>query len=115
MRLGKKWKLGQHKGAGHERRRGDREQTTWWDVERILRRRMRIFPGRPRNRALAAEGEDDRDLAQLDLRLPTGGRSAADCRDPEVKRESPKAIVSIDGRDLEEGDLDLDEQEAITR
>jgi hypothetical protein len=114
MRLGNKWKFGQHKSAGHESRRGDRERTTWRDVERSLRRRMRIFPSRLRNRALAAE-QDDRDLAQLDLRLPTGGRAAADRRDPEAKRESGKAIVSIDGRNLDEGELDLDEQEAITR
>jgi len=114
MRLGNKWKIGRHKSAGHESRREDRERTTWRDVERILRRRMRIFPGRLRNRALAGE-EDDRDLVQLDLRLPTGGRAAADRHDPEVQRESRKAIVSIDGRDLDEGDLDLDEQEAITR
>jgi hypothetical protein len=114
MRLGNKWKIGRHKSAGHESRREDRERTTWRDVERILRRRMRIFPGRLRNRALAGE-EDDRDLAKLDLRLPTGGRAAADRHDPEVQRESQKTIVSIDGRDLDEGDLDLDEQEAITR
>ena len=112
MRLGK-WKIGQHKSAGHERRRGDRQRTTWWDVERILRRRMRIFPGRMRDRALAAE-EVDRDLDQLDIRLPTGGRAAA-ARDPEIKHQDRKAIVSIDGRDLDDGELDVDEQEAITR
>ena len=114
MRLGNKWKIGRHKSAGHESRREDRERTTWRDVERILRRRMRIFPGRLRNRALTGE-EDDRALAQLDLRLPTGGRAAAERFDPEVKGEGRKTIVSIDGRDLDEGDLDLDEQEAITR
>jgi hypothetical protein len=116
MRLGSKWRIGQHKSAGYESRRGNRERTTWWDVERILRRRMRIFPGRLRDRALAAEEEeDDRDLGHLDLRLPTGGRAAADWGDPEVKRESGKEIISIDGRDLDEGELDLDEPEAITR
>ena len=114
MRLGNKWKIGRHKSAGHESRREDRERSTWRDVERILRRRMRIFPGRLRNRALAGE-DDDRDLARLDLRLPTGGRAGADRHDPEVQHKSRKAIVSIDGRDLDEGDLDLDEQEAITR
>jgi len=114
MRLGNKWRIGQHKSAGHESRRGDRERTAWRDVERILRRRMRIFPGRLRDRELAAE-EDDRDLGQLDLRLPTGGRAAAEWRNPEVNRESRKAIVSIHVRDEDEGELDLDEQEAITR
>ena len=115
MRLGNKWKIGRHKSPGHESRREDRERTTWRDVERILRRRMRIFPARLRNRVLAGDEEDDRDLAQLDLRLPTGGRAPADRHDPEVQREGRKTIVSIDGRDLDEGDLDLDEQETITR
>lgn len=110
MLLRNKWKIGEHKSAGYEYRRGDRELTTWCDVERSLRRRMRIYPSTLRDRALAAE-----DLGQLDIRLPTGGRAAAEGRNPEVKRESRRAIVSIDGRDLGDDELDLDEPEAIIR
>lgn len=116
VRLGKKWTVGKHKNAGDERRSGNWERPTWRDVERSLRRRMRIYPGMLlRDRAPAADGEDECDMGKLDIRLPAGGRGAADSHDPEINREGRKAIVSIYGRDLKEGELDLDEQEAISR
>jgi hypothetical protein len=116
MRLGKKWKAEQLKTAGDEHTSSCWGRTTWRDVERSLRRRMRIYPStllhdRPR----AAEGESECDLGQLDIRLPAGGRGAAGWRNPEINREGRKVIVSIYGRDVNDGDLDLDEQEAITR
>ena len=116
MRLGKKWKVGQLTTAGDEHRSSYWDRTTWRDVERSLRRRMRIYPSTLlRDRPLAAEGEDNCDLAQLDIRLPAGGRGAAGWRNPEINREGRKAIVSIYGRDVKHSDLDLDEQEAICR
>ena len=116
MRLGKKWKAGQLKTAGDEHASSYCERTTWRDVERSLRRRMRIYPSTLlRDRPLANDGEDDRDLGQLDIRLPAGGRGAAGWRNPEINREGRKAIVSSYGCDVKDGDLDLDEQEAITR
>lgn len=112
MRLGKNWKTVRQKSVGYARRLWDRRGMAWPDVERSLRRRMRIFPGTPRDRVSTTEDSKDLDgdADQLDLRPPDAGRAASGWRDPELKVNRPKPIISIHGDDVDDEDLESSDE-----
>jgi hypothetical protein len=80
----------------------DRE---WADIERRIRRKMRIYPERCSQSAqVEADGVQ---AAMSAIRLPVGGRAAEQLTDPECPPVR-RAIISIHGRDLV---LECDEED----
>lgn len=97
MALGKRLRNWRLKGRSL-RRLWSQERVDWADVERMLRRRMRVYPNTM----------TERDLAQLNVPLPAAGRGALDsetdngCQNPDMQDEQRRPIVSIHGRDITE-------------
>ena len=97
MALGKRLRNWRLKGRSL-RRLLSQERVDWADVEHRLRRRMRVYPNTM----------TERDLAQLDVPLPAGGRGALDwdsdngCQNPDFENERRRPIISIHGRDIAE-------------
>ena len=118
MRLGKRMRKWRLKGRSLPRFLR-REPTAWADVERTLRRRMRVYPNTVSDRDLLADAEEGRDFGQLDLALPAAGRGALEwpgehtSHRPEFGNERRKRIISIHGQDVadEEEFILCDEQE----
>lgn len=117
MRLGKqvrKWRL---KGRLLPRF-WRQEPTEWADVERSLRRRMRVYPNTMSDRDLVADAEEGRDFGQLDLALPAAGRGASEwpgehtAQHPDVIDERRKRIISIHAKDVADEELILDDEPA---
>jgi hypothetical protein len=87
------------RAADPARKRVDRVREKWMDVERRIRRRMRIFPQKLRG-VITARARQERAIDESDVRLPPGGSESSP--DPETDQGQRKPIVSVHGRDIEE-------------
>ena len=66
----------------------------WADAERRIRQRMRIYPQK-QGTIFGYRTELERHIDDSDLRLPPGGRAGS------ADFEDRKAIISINGKDVE--------------
>jgi len=94
MGLREKLPDSQQENASLTRRGVERMRQEWADAERRIRQRMRIYPQKLRT-VFGHRTELERDIDDSDQRLPTGGRAGS------ADSEDRKAIISINGKDVE--------------
>jgi hypothetical protein len=94
MRLIDNLRNAEKKGLASVRRRVDRAKDEWSDVERRIRQRMRVYPQKLREKM----GMTDEALPAVNA--DTGMAAAA------VAAPGAKPIVSIDGRDIPEHEME---------
>ena len=100
MRLREKLKGVEQKGISSMRRGLGRARSEWADVERRIRRHMRIYPIKMRE-SMKVSKEDECDMERMDLRLPTGGRTAA-----KISGAQCQPVVPIHRQDEDESEIE---------
>jgi hypothetical protein len=98
MRLLDNLRNAEQKSVKAVRRGMERAREEWGDMERRIRQRMRIYPQKLKNVAAScSEHEHEADI--VDQGIPAGIGEPAES-------EPTKPIVSVHGRDVNEGDPD---------
>ena len=86
------------KGMSSVRKRVERARGEWVDVERRIRQRMRIYPQKLRNKMNARTG-DPAEKVNLGAAAAVGGN-------PKSGSSTAKPIISVNGRDVTEDEID---------
>lgn len=94
MRLIDNLRNAEKKGLASVRRGVDRAKGEWGDVERRIRQRMRIYPQKLRQKMGMVEETGPPGIAETSAAAAAAGAPGA------------KPIVSIDGRDLPEPEME---------